>query len=314
MKVLLLLVVSLIVSAFGQECTFQTIDANGVVYFFDVSELSLESGQVSYGFDDIENARFWVFNLCGELDGLSNYFEIPFSCTPGSAACFQSSFDKSPNWTSSGSASDFSFGHSMFGIGQGISITYFNGDECSSPGGGYAYRQVRFELVCDVNAQQISAFGNTIISDDCYNTIVINTSAACPGISQSSGNTPSSEPTLHNTSFSFFMWMYGPISAFLLVCCICCAHCCWRRNRRCSTQRKSTYEPVPQRVPEVTEVVSQQPIPNMIPLQNYPVPQLYFFPQASPALPAPVKQDEQLIRDAELAKQLQAQYDREGSN
>jgi len=318
-----LLIASLVLSVLGQgdvdsdfhECTYQTYDANGVVYFYDVSELYLESGETSYGIDDIEHAKFWIFNLCGNLDGLSSYFEIPFACTSGSAACFRNSLDKSSNWTSAGISSDYTLGDSIYGVGQGVSLTYFNGDECSSASEGIAYRQVRFELVCDVNATEISAFGNTIISDSCYDTIIINTSAACPGISQSTFSGETTEGVRYRYKFTFHMWMVGPLTAFALMCCVCFSRCCCnRRTRRCSKQSKAGYAPVPQSIPvDQPEVVSQMPAPNMIQLQNYSLPQFYFYPQV-PVQQAPVQQGDQLTKDEELAKQLQAQFDKEVSN
>jgi len=319
-----ILFLALVLSVFGQDfyCSYETYDQSqndtwgSVMYYYDISDLSLEVGETSYGLDDIEHATFWIFNLCGSLDGLVNYFGIDSSCAAGSAACFQNSLSKSENWTSAGSANSIIFGDSMYGVDQGLSLTYFTGDLCESPSGGYAYRQVRFELVCDPNTDGISTFGNTVITDDCYDTIIVNTSSACPDVDTESGEPSDSgfgdsgmyyEPR----HFSFFMWMYGPISAFALLCCICCARICARRRQQCKRQNAKIYEPVPQVVP-----VAPQGNPNMIPLQNF-VPQYYYYPVPAAPQPAPVAtpkaapRDEQLNNDEALAKALQAQFDQE---
>jgi len=313
-----ILVLALVLSVFGQDfyCSYETYDKSqndtwgSVMYYYDISDLSLEVGETSYGLDDIEHATFWIFNLCGSLDGLVNFFGIDSSCAPGSASCFQSSLSKSENWTSAGSANSISFGDSMFGVDQGLSLTYFLGDLCESASGGYAYRQVRFELVCDPNTDGISTFGNTFISDGCYDTIIVNTSSACPDVDAVIGepSTPTSIPSesyFESRHFSYFMWMYGPISAFALLCCICCARFCARR-RQCNYKKQNAeiYEPVPQVAP-----VAPQGTPNMIPLQNF-VPQYYYYPAAPQPAPA-APREEQMNNDEALARALQTQFDQE---
>jgi len=322
-----ILVLALVLSVFGQDvfesdytCSYETFDKSQnetwgsvpIMYYYDISDLYLYDGDTSYGIDDIEHASFWIFNLCGSLDELVNYFGIDSSCAPGSAACFQSSLSKSENWISAGSASSGVFGDSMYGVDQGVSVTYYTGDLCESPSGGYAYRQVRFELVCDQNTDGISTFGNTIISDGCYDTIIVNTSSACPSLNAVLGapSLPADASAVYEgRHFSFFMWLYGPISAMALLCCICCARFCARRRQQCKRQDTKIYEPVPQMVP-----VAPQGTPNMIPLQNF-APQYYYYPVQAAPQPAPAPKvaprEEQTNDDEALARALQAQFDQE---
>jgi len=175
---------------------------------------------------------------------------------------------------------------------------------------------------------------------DCFDIITVNTSAACPNSQESDtvagttggnfawfhpGGFPSTTTTTNSKPIGKIIAMaIGSFVGTAILCTICVC-CCVRRQERLK-QRKQFQEmqniSTQQTQSFVPQFAAAQPYPGTQQMP-YPYPQYYFYypPQGQPAAkpqatqPAPpVVPLEVQMSDEQLAKKLQAEFDKEAHN
>jgi len=336
--------------AYGQ-CTYSTYDpSTSLTYNYDLSSLALSDGAYAYSFSDWNNSKYWIFNVCGNLDSAYNpYTYSKVDCADDSAVCYQYTYNSYATYTSVGTYSSAVYTDSMYGAGQGVAVTYQNNQLIC----GYSYAQSRFEFVCD--ASSYSPFVTSVQSSWCYDVITVHTAYACPTSGSGAGTGATEIGTGFGTGISVHpnpghhikkTMPVGKIVGMAIgsfvgaaILCTICVVCCVRRQQRCQQQRNQcqelknvSYSPVPQQQPQQQPQPYMQPqfvAPQQYPAPSgpqaqipYPYPQYYFYAQPQQAVKpqpaaepvAPLVKLEEVDNDEQLAKQLQAQFDKEGHN
>jgi len=302
------------------DCKFK-----GPSGFYNLEPL-YKSGGNAYSVQDDQGNSFY-FNLCGDL---SLEDEASKGCDPNAAVCVMTSFGAFIN---AGRPSE------EWVVGEdnnNVSITYTNGDSCLVGDVSSPY-QTLMQLYC---ADDDTEFNVTDVTyENCQVSINAVSKYACPQVGRRS----------HRRGGAGFLVVLIP-AACCCVSCLCLAACCRRRRRMCR-QRKTelaTYQAVPQEVPQpVAQVhvqaqpVAQQSVPQypvsiqapqvpmsyqpyVVPVQyqfqpQYFQPPSYFYPQqVTPVAPLEQANDthiavreNQVTDDEKIARELQAQFDRE---
>jgi len=300
-----------ILSLVCADCQFSVSEPEGI-YFYNLEGLKWSNSNYQFGYNMFfNNTEEWIFNVCDSVDGIPNNFVGgSYTCAPDSIACFQYvGYELNP-WISAGKAQNPVFSKSIYGSDKGVGVTYSNGDFCS-----FTTRTVRFEFVC-------STYDYPTITNiehlDCYDILTVNTSYACPSIA-SAPDIPEPSITVeinpvypHESSrFKLRLVVVIVVGLVILMSCICCLFRCIRRQHRMNNQKAF----------ELTNTFTYQPVPqeNSMQPQHYPVqyvqhpiqvPQYVFYQPPAPK-PAIESRDAQIISDEQLAKQLQAQLNRE---
>jgi hypothetical protein len=297
------------------DCKFKGPDG-----FYNLEPLYKNGGNAYSAIDNQGNTFF--FNFCGDLSAEA---EGSMGCDPSAAVCVLTSFGA---YINAGRPSE------EWVVGEdsnNVSITYTNGDSCVIGDVASPYQTV-LQMYCDdtteLNVTSVT-YGN------CQVSINAVTMYACPQMGGKSRH-----------GGAGFMVILLPALCCCLSC-LCVAACCRRRRRMC-IQRKvemGTYQPVPQEAPQAVAQPQVQQIPQpVVHAPQYPVaPQLplsyqpyvvpmqyqfqpqyfqppsYFYPQQqAPVAPLEqandahiVNRENQVTDDEKIARDLQAQFDRE---
>jgi len=301
------------------QCTYYTTDpSTSISYSYDLSSLALSEGFYAYSYSDWNNSKYWIFNVCGNLDSAYNpYTYSKVDCEDDSAACYQYTYNSYSTYYSVGTYSSAVYADSMYGAGQGVSVTYTSGAQC-----GIGYRQSRFEFVCD-SSYSWTPVVTAVDSYYCFDVITVRSSHACSlsgtgGSSTSSGTgtnvhpmPPSIGTHVRSSSKPVGQIVGMAIGSFVgtAILCTICVVCCVRRRQRCQERNQCqemknvAYSPVPQQPqPQPQQqpymhpqFVAPQQYPAPAPAstsgpqaQPYPYPQYYFYVQPQQAQPQPV--------------------------
>jgi len=303
------------------DCKFK-----GPSSFYNLEPLYKNGGN-AYSASDAQGNSYY-FNFCGDL---SEETESSVGCDANAAVCVATYFG---SYLNAGRPSE------EWVVGDDpnvVGITYVNGDTCKSAlhaTDTVTYYQTVLQLSCDSTAVlNITSVGYS----DCQVTINATSQYACP---KTGGR------KAHQSSILVIL-----LPALCCCCsCLCVVACCRRRRRMCKQQTELTsvsYQPVSQEIPQpVAQVQAPQPVahtpqfsypaqaqapqvplayqPYVMPMQyqfqpQYFQPPSYFYPQ-QPTPVAPLEQandshivnrDNQVSNDEQLAKELQAKFDRE---
>jgi hypothetical protein len=332
------LLASLFYVSLSQDCSYTTYSYDlSETITYDLSSLENPSG---YNFYDYSTSRYWYFNICGNLSQAYDIYGNSLACPSNSGACF-TTYNGDGVFTSAGAYSNYYWSDSIYGVTQGVGITYGGGDDCKVMGDVTA-RAVHFEFLCDYNTY----FTQSIISQDCYDTISVNTSYACPTYNHYDSDS-------YSYSYHHHHGKYIPLVIFVVsflslgIICICCVCCCVHKRKHCATKcgkevemSHVPFQPLPQQPPQM---MVQQPLaqPMFMPMQqmsrpqNVPympmqyappagqMPSYFYYPQqpvqvaqqpVQVAQQQPVQiieQKEVVSEDEKLARDLQSKYDNE---
>jgi len=168
------------------------------------------------------------------------------------------------------------------------------------------------DFVCDVQNEMLASASIDNKADQCsLTTITIQTYYACPVIYEDSAHFEI-ETYDATVSFGFFV----PIIAFIVALFVCCCCCCARR-RRCRQQRicqqqfsNLAFQPVPSSTQATRPAVNGASFNPYVPQPQY----YYYYPtQQTVHQQVPLENMPVATSDENMARQLQAQYDREAA-
>jgi hypothetical protein len=283
----LLFVTLCIAVVFGNNNTSTTkcsyVASDGSVY--DLSPLKKTSG-TPYSFVDKEGNSFF-FNICGDLRGIDAGI-----CPPDASVCY---LPKGASMGINAGTSSFALYSDGAHVGSGLEVVYGKGAECPK---SKIPIKTTFEFSCDTDAHhdniQISKF--TSAADGCYFVFELTSRDGCPLSIQEPQIIGEESESLSVAPFSTFLFLF-----VLASCMLCCCACCARRRQHQKKKQQHEME------------MLQYSNDLWIPQQETPAPQFsspYFF---YPQVPVQVVDMEQqsLISDEHVARQLQAQYDAE---
>jgi len=327
MKMLVACVFALIVVASCQDAQTVPANTNNCVFsaqnVYDLSTLSLPSGQTAYNMYDSVSGVSWNFNLCGGVSSLTMEDGSPLvECGETSAVCSVNvtavvQVPSSPpsnvlskveikQYTNAGNVNP-----EFYEYDSGIGLWY-SGDKCSTGD--------NFTTFLFINCDPLSTF--TVVSIDtsysCYAQIIANSSLGCP---------VKSDIPIYRACRRSFLFTGGLCFGIITILCCCIACCCARRRqRKCNNALNNStvnFQPLPQE-----EIIVQQAQPvsptapvAMNPSQFMQIPQYYYYPMQQPQFIQPPMaqpvannfqvQDNQIDADEKLAVELQSRFDRE---
>jgi hypothetical protein len=286
------------------------------LYFVDGYEFDLSSATGRVFTYTNENNTVWTWSLCGPLNGTA--------CAPNSTMCVVD-----------GTAAPISFGSSIAAMEQvrpeveeedehdeddddddddedSLALRYTGGDACGIEG-----RSAIVVLICDDEADLAV---QTAVLDECKTTITVSSRFGCP------------EEEDDDDDEVLLLAILIPVGAVLSVASIVACICCRKRilrKRAAAFQRFSDETPSVQQMPTAPQPV-QQPFRMMVPMvanqqQQFPqfqpmYPVVYqpqtqplVFPQFPVAAAAPPRENKVPIDDEKIARELQAQFDKEAN-
>jgi len=287
-------------SALANECTYNASDGS----FYDLHLLRKMHGK-PYSFTD-EEGNEWLFNVCGDLSNLKVDY-----CPKDSVVCMRSKLGGvAVNAGKRASWSDF------VNKSRGVEIVYGEGDMCD----GSIPRKTIFDFVCPTVRSSRSSRRNSPISvtevkemDKCSTLIKVSSHFACP-VATHGGPIIEDRERVH--SKLMFMIPLFTLSMCCLFMCACCA-----RRRRLSKMKKMQEQEMVQYAnlafQQSNTPFKQEPYVLQMPTNQQPMqfmPQYYVYPSVQvphQQSPASLEKETLLAGDEQLAKELQAQYDRE---
>jgi len=255
------------------------------------------------------NGNLWSIRVCDDLVD-SNPL-----CPVNSSICVTSSTNE--DVSNRGTDSTAIVADSPSGVFGGLEVAYGADGVC--PDDKSSSIKTIVEYVCSGDSVEVI----TIDSENCFTTITISSTYACPYHDEMTGD--DEEGTV---MIAPFMTFFGLVLMALVFVCMCC--CCMIRKRRCQKKEIAmkqfsnvAFQPIP-----ANQMNQQQPQmkqnPNFPAYNPYVQPQfLYYYPtQQQQQIQVPIQQSqqpqspqvvelEQFDNDEKLAKQLQAQFDLE---
>jgi hypothetical protein len=302
---------TLLAVAFSTSCYYGSTSED----FYDLSKVGSDNWIT--GTDN--NNNVWNINVCVEIEEVSeekfmkrdNFkrAEIP-TCPMNSSVCVQ----KDEVLFNMGTDSTAIFSDSPNGASSGVEVIYSAEGDCTTQDGNAASIKTIVEYNCAYNEEETVS----IVTDGCFTTINVNSPYACP---QNYNWDDDNTVYIHTPFFAFF----GLVLMAVACTCLCCC-CCMRRKRiqkRNIAMRQFSnvaFQPIP--ASQMKSTVQQpQTVQQNLPAYNpYVQPQfLYYYPsQQQQVQQTPIQfqqpqmvELEQMNDDEKLAKQLQAQFDRE---
>jgi len=245
--------------------------------------------------------KLWFFQVCSY--GGSD--DVVDPCGVGSSVCIVG--DETKNM---GSSSTAKFSDTPYTETDGFEVMYGNVDDDSV--------KTVIDIVCSYEAFDPII---TIESDGSFTTITVNTTYGCHQdmVDYTDEMYDYDSGVVINVGGFFFFVLMVVVG---LVCSLCCC-CCLMRRRRCQRNKdiamkqfsNVAFQPIPSGR-GVQQMAPQQPIPAYNPYlvqQQSTQPQFVYYYPSQPTNQPPVVplQVNSTNDDEKLAKQLQAQFDRE---
>jgi len=317
--------------AYGHDgakgCTYEATDGRTN---YDFSALRGNGSGLVY--KDLRN-NTWHFIICGG----KRWNPVQFGCAADTGVCL---VPKTGMPVNAGKFSTALWSDSPNGVASGVEITMGDGDNCVNGG----KRKTNIELVCDYGVKFVVS---ALSMDGCFQSLRIRTSSACPLSETMDGEGHEDEDDHHGNPLVFFIITLVGI----FCCCLCVGVCCQRNRRRMQRRKQEcemvqfsnvafqplAQEPPKEFIPRPQQVQQQsQRLPFPVPVQQLPTyyptvqqmqpvpfaqpPQYFIYPQqpiqyqpspiVQPVAPV-IKREEQVGSDEQLARQLQAQFDKE---
>jgi len=313
MKVLLALAAIFLVAVTSTPCFYTSTDG----LFYDLENIGyLNNNWISA---NDSNGNVWSIKVC-QPDFVEDLNPL---CPVNSSVCVSSSNGVISN---RGSSSSAIFADSPYGSSNGVEVVFGTDGVCPDDNASSVKTIVEFVCQQEVVEEDSDVYYNdysiSIDSDNCFTTITVYSSNACPNIGMEDDGDYESETIM----IAPFMTFFGLVLMALVFSCMCC--CCIIRRRR--TQKKEiamkqfsnvAFQPIPASQLNQPQIMRQNP---NFPAYNPYVQQpqfLYYYPTQQQQVPIqlPVQQQQQpqmveldqLNGDEKLAKELQAQFDRE---
>jgi hypothetical protein len=261
-------------------------------WIYNLRALRLQTGSAPYVFNHTHDGSDEVleFNVCGNLTGTNT------KCSSPSAACLQTTDGESINIAIFNSSRDMQITtlNNTFGVQMIFTSEQAPNASCSGP------VTTVFKFVCIntwENKTQLLQVDDMIV-DNCGNReILIETPVACPIAMADTDEMPA----------GVVVFTLLPICLCVACSLACCCACLLLRRKKTACKKLQTaemneykFEPLP-----TSETATSAPsAPQFVPVQYYYVPQ-----QVQPQQPQ--QTSPQVANDEELARKLQAQFDRE---
>jgi hypothetical protein len=307
MKVLLAFAAIFLVAVTSTPCYYTSTDG----LFYDLENIGNFNNNWISANDS--NGNVWSIKVC-QPDFVEDLNPL---CPVNSSICVSSNGVISNR----GSSSSAIYADSPFGSSQGVEVVFGTDGVC--PDDNASSVKTIVEFVCQQDTEDsvdINDYYITVDSDNCFTTISIYSVSACPTTVGMDDDMDGYES--ETIMIAPFMTFFGLVLMALVFSCMCC--CCMIRRRR--TQKKEiamkqfsnlAFQPIPASNQfNQPQVMRQNP---NFPAYNPYVQQpqfLYYYPtqqqqvQVQQQQPQMVELD-QLNGDEKLAKELQAQFDRE---
>jgi len=307
MKVLLVLATIFLVAVSSTPCSYNSSDST---YFqFYLGDIGYNTFNWLTANDT--NGNTWFIKVC-QPDDVEDPNPL---CPAGSSICVASLNGEVSN---RGTDSTAIFADSPFGYSEGVEIAYGADGVC--PDDKTSSIKTIVEYVCiETTVEERTSNENTVYvdSENCFTTITVNSVYACPISGMAD------DGTLETVMIAPFMTFFGLVLIALLLSCMCC--CCMIRRRRIQKKEIAmkqfsnvAFQPIPaSQMNQQPQIMKQNP---NFPAYNPYVQQpqfLYYYPtqqqQQVPIQQSPpqVVELDNFDNDEKLAKQLQAQFDRE---
>jgi len=276
----------------------QRFESNTCVYYSSNNDvyygLANFNGWINY---TTTAGDVWYVNPCPDF----SYYSSP--CPEGSSICLISNGVLSIRGLVNGSV----FSDSVEGSSKGVEIMEATNEPCTKEADDGNYKTV-VEFICESEQDHW-----TVIVEECVVTLNIHTSNACPLITYD-GPGFEDHPV---ERVVVIPWLFMLLSALAFIACMCCC-CCASRRRRCQQAKKIqmqqfsnvAFQPIPST--QQSKTVSST-LPSFNPYVAQPQ-YFYYYPtqQAQAQQPiVPLESMSVASSDEIMAKELQAQYDRE---